>query len=205
MDHPIFTESIRRIQQIVGPTGLTPIQEDVPFRLIHSSGDPGLAPLLRFSAGACEAGMVALADGAVILTDTAMAAAAVAPMAARTFGNPVHSVLEWATAVAPAGQTRAALGMARALALHPGAVVLIGSAPTALELLLEQVASGAQPPALVIGMPVGFVGVAESKRHLAASGLTQIRLEGSRGGAGLVAAALNALVRRGWLDQLSVK
>ena len=184
---------------MVGPTGLSPVQEDVLFRLIHSSGDPGLVPLLRFSAGACEAGMAALADGAVILTDTAMAAAAVGPMAARTFGNAVHSVLEWAPAVAPVGQTRAALGMARALELHPGAVVLIGSAPTALELLLEQVASGAQPPALVIGMPVGFVGVAESKRHLAASGLAQIRLEGSRGGAGLVAAAANALLRRGWL------
>ena len=185
---------------MVGPTGLSPVQEDVLFRLIHSSGDPGLVPLLRFSAGACEAGMAALADGAVILTDTAMAAAAVGPMAARTFGTAVHSVLEWAPAVAPVGQTRAALGMARALELHPGAVVLIGSAPTALELLLEQVASGAQPPALVIGMPVGFVGVAESKRHLAASGLTQIRLEGSRGGAGLVAAAANALLRRGWLE-----
>jgi precorrin-8X/cobalt-precorrin-8 methylmutase len=205
LDHPIFTESIRRIQQMVGSTGLSPIQEDVLLRLIHSSGEPGLAPLLRFSVGACEAGMAALADGAVILTDTAMAAAAVAPMAARTFGNAVHSVLEWAPAVAPMGQTRAALGMARALELHPQAVALIGSAPTALELLLEQVAAGAQSPALVIGMPVGFVGVAESKRHLAASGLAQIRLEGSRGGAGLVAAAANALLRRGWLDQVPVK
>ncbi len=190
---------------MVGSTGLSPIQEDVLLRLIHSSGEPGLAPLLRFSVGACEAGMAALADGAVILTDTAMAAAAVAPMAARTFGNAVHSVLEWAPAVAPMGQTRAALGMARALELHPQAVALIGSAPTALELLLEQVAAGAQSPALVIGMPVGFVGVAESKRHLAASGLAQIRLEGSRGGAGLVAAAANALLRRGWLDQVPVK
>lgn len=199
LDHPIFTESIRRIHQMLGPTGLSPGPEDVLLRLIHSSGDPGLAPLVRFSAGACEAGLVALADGAVILTDTAMAAAAVAPMAARTFGNAVHSVLEWAPAVAPAGQTRAALGMARALELYPGAVVLIGSAPTALELLLEEVEAGAQPPALVIGMPVGFVGVTESKRHLATSGLAQIRLEGSRGGAGLVAAAANALLRRGWL------
>ena len=87
-------------------------------------------------------------------------------------------------------------------AAHPGAVVLIGSAPTALELLLERVAAGAlAAPALVIGMPVGFVGVAESKRHLAASDLPQIRLEGSRGGAGLVAAAVNALLRRAWLDR----
>jgi precorrin-8X/cobalt-precorrin-8 methylmutase len=93
--------------------------------------------------------------------------------------------------------------MAAALAAHPGAVVLIGSAPTALERLLELCSGESQAPALVIGMPVGFVGVAESKQHLAASGLAQIRLEGSRGGAGLVAAAVNALLRRAWLDQRS--
>jgi precorrin-8X/cobalt-precorrin-8 methylmutase len=64
-----------------------------------------------------------------------------------------------------------------------------------LEQLLDQWAAGASAPTLVIGMPVGFVGVAESKQRLAASGLAQIRLEGSRGGAGLVGAALNALLR----------
>ena len=62
-------------------------------------------------------------------------------------------------------------------------------------MLLQQVAAGAPAPSLVIGMPVGFVGVAESKKHLAASGLAQIRLESSRGGAGLVAASVNALLR----------
>jgi precorrin-8X/cobalt-precorrin-8 methylmutase len=64
-----------------------------------------------------------------------------------------------------------------------------------MEVLLKQVAAGAPAPSLLVGMPVGFVGVAESKEHLAASGLAQIRLEGSRGGAGLVAAAVNALLR----------
>ena len=63
------------------------------------------------------------------------------------------------------------------------------------EQLLDQLAAGAAAPTLVIGMPVGFVGVAESKRRLAVSGLAQVRLEGSRGGAGLVGAALNALLR----------
>ncbi len=201
MDHPIFTESIQRIQALLGPTGLPLLEQEVLERLIHSSGDPALAPLLRFTSGACKAASRALAQGAVILTDTAMAAAAVAPMAARTFANPVHSVLQWAPELAPEGQTRAALGMAAALRAYPGAVVLIGSAPTALDLLLNRVAQGDQAPALVIGMPVGFVGVAESKRRLAASGLPQIRLEGSRGGAGLAGAALNALLRRAWLDQ----
>ena len=197
LDHPIFIESITRIQAWLGPTGLAPAEQEVLERLVHSSGDLNLAPLLRFSTGACHLAMTALAAKAVILTDTAMAAAAVAPMAARTFGNPVYSVLDWAPAQAPAGDTRSAVGIELALKAHPKALVLIGSAPTALLRLLELKAN----PALVIGMPVGFVGVKESKRALARSGLAQIRLEGSRGGAGLVAATVNALLRRAWLDQ----
>ena len=198
-DHPIFSESLRRIRAWLGQTGLSGLERDVLERLVHSGGDLSLAPDLRFSAGACALGAHALASGAPILTDTAMAAAAVCPMARRTFGNPVRSVLDWAPAVAPPGGTRAAEGMALALQGHPGAVVLIGSAPTALERLLALTGSGdLPPPALVVGMPVGFVGVMESKRRLAASGLPQIRLEGSRGGAGLVAAAANALLRGAW-------
>ena len=202
MDHPIFTESVRRIQGWLGDSGLPAAEHDVLVRVVHSGGDPGLAPLLRFAPGACQAGLEALAAGAVILTDTAMAAAAVAPMARRSFGNPVASVLDWAPPRAATGDTRSAAGMAAALAVHPHALVLVGSAPTALERLLSLSAAGHCRPALVVGMPVGFVGVAESKRRLAASGLPQIRLEGSRGGAGLAAAAVNALLRRAWLDRL---
>ncbi len=203
-DHPIFTESIRRIREHLGETGLEPVPQQVLERLVHSSGDLNLAPLLRFSEGACGQGIAALRHGALILTDTAMAAAAVAPMAARTLGNSVRCLLDWAPALAPAGSTRSAAAMAQAwpeltqaaaATGQPMPVVLIGSAPTALEQLLDQWAAGASAPTLVIGMPVGFVGVAESKRRLAASGLAQIRLEGSRGGAGLVGAALNALLR----------
>ena len=198
-DHPIFTESIRRIREALGPTDLEPLQQQVLERLVHSSGDLALATLLQFSEEACERGVEALKQGASILTDTAMAAAAVAPMAQRTLGSAVHTVLEWAPDQAPPGSTRTAAGMERAwrelTARPPAPLVLIGSAPTALEVLLEQVGAGAPAPSLVIGMPVGFVGVAESKRHLAESGLDQIRLEGSRGGAGLVAAAVNALLR----------
>ena len=198
-DHPIFTESIRRIREALGPTDLEPLQQQVLERLVHSSGDLALGDLLRFSPGACDAGLTALQQGAPILTDTAMAAAAVAPMAQRTLQTKVLTVLEWAPDQAPSGSTRTAAGMERAWqelsAAGPAPLVLIGSAPTALEVLLEQVVAGAPAPSLVIGMPVGFVGVAESKRHLAESGLDQIRLEGSRGGAGLVAAAVNALLR----------
>ncbi|MCP9810278.1 precorrin-8X methylmutase [Cyanobium sp. HWJ4-Hawea] len=212
-DHPIFSESIALIRSALAQepvdllAPLSPLESDVLLRLIHSSGDLSLANDLQFSPGACEAGAAALAAGAVILTDTAMAAAAVAPMARRTFANRVASVLDWAPAQPPAGSTRTAAGMALALADlgqvrlgGTGVVVLIGSAPTALERLLELVAAGACPsPALVVGMPVGFVGVEQSKRHLGASGLVHLGLGGSKGGAGLVAAACNALLRHGFL------
>ncbi len=216
LDHPIFSESIRLIRALLVEQGaadpalgarlarMDPLERDVLERCVHSSGDAAIAADLRFGPGACAAGAAAMAAGAPILTDTAMAAAAVAPMARRTFAHPVACVLDWAPQRAPEGSTRTAAGMAAALQdLRPG-VVLIGSAPTALEVLLERVAAGGVPaPALVIGMPVGFVGVAESKRHLAESGLAQIRLEGSKGGAGLVAAACNALLRAAWLQAAS--
>ncbi|WP_186572153.1 precorrin-8X methylmutase [Synechococcus sp. PROS-U-1] len=198
-DHPIFTESIRRIRIALGDTGLPPLEQQVLERLVHSSGDLSLGPLLHCSEAACTRGMTALQQGASILTDTAMAAAAVVPMARRTLGSAVHTVLEWAPDVAPEGSTRTAAGMEKAWrdlsTQDPPPVVLIGSAPTALDVLLRLVEKGARAPSLVIGMPVGFVGVAESKRALQESRLQQIRLEGSRGGAGLAAATVNALLR----------
>jgi precorrin-8X/cobalt-precorrin-8 methylmutase len=259
LDHPIFIESIRLIRAALTQQGFSPaadpVVRDVVERCIHSSGDLGLARELEVSAAACAAGLAALAAGAPILTDTAMAAAAVTPMAKRTFANPVHCLLDWAPAKAPAGDTRSAIGLQRAWAelapkglapagVAPGSsapmssgpmslapmglaptslapmpsapVVLIGSAPTALERLLDclaqpdqgrldqaqpQTVRGPNPgPALVIGMPVGFVGVAESKRRLAASGLAHIGLRGSKGGAALVAASCNALLRAAWLQ-----
>ena len=232
-DHPIFTESIRRIRAALADAGApeawrqaarrcaAPAERDVLERCVHSSGDPAIAPDLVFAppASAAAQGMEALAAGAVILTDTAMAAAAVAPMARRTFANRVRCLLDWAPAQATPGQTRSAAAVAAAWReltagagpQVPAPVVLIGSAPTALERLLDLLepnpapgrdaaAPRAQAPSLLIGMPVGFVGVAESKRRLAASGLAQIRLEGSRGGAALVAAACNALLRAAWLQ-----
>ena len=82
------------------------------------------------------------------------------------------------------------------VAAQPLPLVLIGSAPTALEQLMDQLDAGAPAPSLIVGMPVGFVGVPESKRRLAQTTLDQIRLDGTRGGAGLVAAAVNALLRQ---------
>ncbi|TGG78897.1 MAG: precorrin-8X methylmutase [Aphanocapsa feldmannii 288cV] len=200
-DHPIFTESMGLIQARLGHTGLAPLQQAVLERLIHSSGDFALRSLLRCREQDCRAGLRAMAAGTAILTDTAMAAAAVAPMARRSFGNPVVCALDSAPAQPDPPATRAAEGMAVALRAHARPVVLIGSAPTALMRLLALVEQGHPAPALVVGMPVGFVGVLQAKAALARSGLPQVRLEGSRGGAALVAAVANALLRQGWLER----
>ena len=200
-DHPIFTESIRRIRSALGDTGLAGLEQQVLERLIHSSGDLSLQSLVYFSSNACDQGLRALQTGAFILTDTEMAKAAVAPMARRTLGTEVRTVLEWAREPVVGERTRTSVGMQRAWSEmtlsseRPAPVVLIGSAPTALETLLTIVEAGATKPSLVIGMPVGFVGVPESKQHLSKSGLAQIRLDGTRGGAGLAGAAVNALLR----------
>jgi len=221
LDHPIFSASIALIRQELAATAaadagladrlqaLSCLERDVLERCIHSSGDLSVAAALRFApAGlACAQGLAALQAGAPILCDTAMAAAAVLPMARRTLGNRVVCLLDWAPALALGGDTRSAAAVEGAwaeLAAGPVApVVLIGSAPTALERLLDLMTQGAPAPALLIGMPVGFIGVAESKRRLAASGLPQICLDGSRGGAGLVAAACNALLRAAALQAAS--
>lgn len=201
IDHPILVESLALIQQRLPPTGFHGIQQDILVRLIHSSGDWRLITALRCPAAACVQAMAALARGAPILTDTAMAAAAVTPMAQRTFANPVINGLAWAPDPAPSGQTRTALGLAAAVQHHNRGVVVIGSAPTAL---LHLLALGTQgrlaPPVVVVGMPVGFVGVREAKAALARSGWPHVCLAGSRGGAGLAAAVVNALLRRAWLD-----
>ena len=197
-NHPIFTESIRLIRKSLGETGLEPLQQQVLERLIHSSGDLKIGERLCFSPNACELGINALRDHALVLTDTEMAAAAVRPMAKRTLGVSVRCVLEWAPAQAPTGFTRSAVGLRAAWktcsVVKPAPLILIGSAPTALNELLNLQGEGLPAPSLVIGMPVGFVGVAESKDQLAKSALAQIRLDGTRGGAGLVAASVNALL-----------
>ncbi len=201
-DHPIFTESIRRIKSQLGSTGLGPIEQQVLERLIHSSGDFQLAKLLFFSDGACSIGISAIKAGSLILTDTDMAAAAIKPMAKRTMQSEVRSILEWAPEESPRNSTRTSEGLKYAWrelykenSERPSPIVVIGSAPKALLLLLELVSKGAIAPSLIIGMPVGFVGVAESKYQLSSSSIPYIKLEGSRGGAGLAAATINALLR----------
>ncbi len=202
-EHPIFIESIKYIRSKLGFTGLDKVQQSILERIIHSSGDFDLKECLGFSPGACEEGIHALQNGAIILTDTYMAEAAISPMAKRTLNSDIQCILGMAPeCMASTLTTRSAIGMRNIWLdfknkenLSNAPIVVIGSSPTALISLLDLIDAGYQIPSLIIGMPVGFIGVAESKMRLLNSLCPYIVLEGSKGGASLAAATVNALLR----------
>jgi len=206
-EHPIFLESVKYIRSKMGITGLDQVQQSILERIIHSSGDFGLESCLKFSPTACRDAIQALKNGATILTDTYMAEAAISPMAKRTLNSNIECILDMAPAsisINTSLTTRSAIGMKNkwlnfedkdAIKKPTAPLVVIGSAPTALISLLDLVEAGYKPPSLIIGMPVGFIGVNESKTRLLNSDCAYIVLEGSKGGASLAAAATNALLR----------
>jgi len=202
-EHPIFLESTKYIRSQIGLTGLNSLQQAVLERIIHSSGDLSMQSYLRFSSNACENGINALRKGASILTDTHMAEAAVSSVAKKTLNSKVKCILEMAPEfIESSTRTKSSIGMQRIWLdmvqkeeFFVGPIVLIGSAPTALMTLLHLIQEGTKRPSLIIGMPVGFIGVSESKNRLLNSDCSHIVLEGSRGGASLAAATVNALLR----------
>ena len=202
-EHPIFLESVKYIRSKLGETNLDQIQQSILERIIHSSGDFTLKSCLSFSPRACECAVDALRGGAEILTDTYMAEAAISPMAKRTLNSNIQCILSMTPSLVDSNlTTKSAIGM-RNIWLNfeekenfvNAPLVVIGSSPTALMALLDLVESGCTKPSLIIGMPVGFIGVAESKSRLLSSKCPYVVLEGSRGGASLAAAATNALLR----------
>jgi precorrin-8X/cobalt-precorrin-8 methylmutase len=191
----------RRSREIaLAETDLDAVADDmreVALRLVHACGEPSVVADLRASPGAGTAGGAALANRAAILCDTEMVTHGVI-RAALPKGNRVECTLN------NAGVTEAAKrqGMTRSAAAVDlwdddldGAIVAIGNAPTALYRLLERLADGAPKPALIVAMPVGFVGAAESKQALIDGdyGVPYMALTGRRGGSALAAAAVNAL------------
>ena len=202
-EHPIFLKSIEYIRSKIGLTGLNRVQQSVLERIIHSSGDLGIQSCLSFSSNACENAINALKKGANILTDTYMAEAAVSPVAKRTLNSNVKCILELAPEfIDSSSTTRSAIGMQKMWLdmekkeeLLLGPVVVIGSAPSALMTLLDLIEEGRKRPSLIIGMPVGFIGVSECKNRLLNSDCSHIVLKGSKGGASLAAATINALLR----------
>jgi len=174
----------------------TPVEERTAVRIIHACGMVEVAADIVFAPGACAAAEAALAAGAPILCDAEMVARGVT-RARLPADNAVICTLQdprvpdLATKL---GTTRSAAAMELWRPHLGGAVVAIGNAPTSLFRLLEMFDEGCDLPAAVIGMPVGFVGAAESKEALVADGrVPWLVVRGRKGGSAMTAAAINAL------------
>lgn len=176
-----------------------PLARAVVVRMIYAAGDLTLADAIRVHPALGPAVLGALRAGAPVVVDGQMVAAAIASPALSRLGCPVQVAVTAPGAVERAralGTTRAATGMALLAPRWAGGVVVIGTAPTALLMLLDLLAAGTPPPAAIIGTPVGFVAAAEASAALAGTDLPHVTVLGTRGGAALAAAAFNALAAR---------
>jgi len=169
---------------------------NIARRLIHTCGDVDILPQLVLSAAAVEAGITALRRGAPVFTDTEMACCGIPKRRMGALGTTARPLLSLPGIHERASRekcTRARAALLEAAPLLPDAIVAIGNAPTALLTLLEMLAQGLAAPALIIGMPVGFVNAAASKELLCRSPYPHLCLRGRKGGSPLAAASVNAL------------
>jgi precorrin-8X/cobalt-precorrin-8 methylmutase len=185
--HPIETESYRIMRDLVDLSHLEPLSRAVAERVIHASADLEYADSLVLNESVLRGGIEALRRGAAIVADVGMVAAGVSAREALCFvSDPRARELSERL-----GVTRSAAGFRLAAEeVGEGAVWVVGNSPTALFELLQMNVE----PALVIGLPVGFVGAAESKEELIESGLPAVSNRGPKGGSAVAAAALNALL-----------
>ncbi|MET9326861.1 precorrin-8X methylmutase [Tsukamurella sp. NPDC003166] len=197
----IYRRSFATIRAESDLSGLSGDAETVAVRMIHAAGQTDLARDIRISDGAVRAGRSALRAGAPILTDANMVAHGVT-RSRLPADNEVTCLLrdpQVPDLADELGTTRSAAAVQLWGAQLDGAVVAVGNAPTALFHLLDLLAAGAPRPAVIVGIPVGFIGAAESKDALVAEaaelGVEYITVLGRRGGSAITAAALNALAR----------
>jgi precorrin-8X/cobalt-precorrin-8 methylmutase len=191
----IYRRSFATIRAEADLSGLPGDVARVAVRMIHACGMVDLVDDIGFSPGVATAARKALLGGAPILCDAEMVASGITRKRLPA-GNEVICTLRDPAVPALAAairNTRSAAALDLWGDRLDGAVVAIGNAPTALFRLLEMIEAGAPRPAAVLGIPVGFIGAAESKDALAASDLEFLVVRGRRGGSAITAAAVNAL------------
>jgi precorrin-8X/cobalt-precorrin-8 methylmutase len=191
----IYRRSFAVIRREADLARFSPLEERVAVRVIHACGMVEAADDLVFSPGAAAAARDALRAGAPIFCDARMVAEGVTRTRLPADNEVICTLSEASTPALAArlGTTRTAAAIELWLPRLGGSLVAIGNAPTALFRLLEAIAAGAPSPAAIVGMPVGFVGAAESKEALIASGLPAIAMRGRKGGSAMTAAVANAL------------
>jgi len=193
----IEKRSMEIIGEELGQLHLDPQLEPIIKRVIHTSADFDYVRTLLFSDGVVEKAMEALKKGVTIVTDTNMACIGInKPGLNKTGGRAVCFMADPDVAVRAkeAGSTRAAACMEKACTIQGPLIIAVGNAPTALVRLDELIKEGKINPVLVIGVPVGFVNVVESKEIIMKTGVPYIVARGRKGGSNVAAAICNALI-----------
>lgn len=192
----IETQSFALIEKEL-PFVLEEDQKPIIKRVIHTTADFEYCQTLTFSKDALLSARQAIKSGAVIVTDTNMGKAGINKQTASQFGVEVICYMaeeEIKTEALKRGVTRAAVSMEKAAKLHKNVIFAIGNAPTALISLSELIKTGKTEPKLIIGVPVGFVNVVESKELIMDSNVPYIVARGRKGGSNVAAAICNALL-----------
>ena len=197
----IYERSFAIIRAEADLSRFTPEEAEIAVRMIHACGQVEVARSIEFAPGLAQAARAALASGAPVFCDASMVAHGIT-RARLPANNEVVCTLRDASVpelAAKLGTTRSAAALALWGQRLEGAVVAIGNAPTALFRLLEMLETGGPRPAAILGIPVGFVGAAESKTALAANslGVPYLIVRGRMGGSAMTAAAVNALAKEG--------
>ncbi len=196
----IEARSFQIITEELGDKKLDPEKELIIKRCIHTSADFEYADSLCFSEGVVEKAMNAIKEGAIIVTDTQMARSGVNKRALARFGGEAFCFISDEDVVAMAkanGSTRAAAAVDKAAKLEQEGkkiIFAIGNAPTALVRIYELVQEGKLHPELVIGVPVGFVNVVQSKELIMETDVPYIVARGRKGGSNIAACICNALM-----------
>jgi precorrin-8X/cobalt-precorrin-8 methylmutase len=193
----IEKRSFEIITELLGDRKLDPENELVIKRAIHTTADFDYADNLVFSPHAVKVGIEALKEGCDIVTDTQMAKSGISKATLAKLGGEVHCFMSDPDVAAEAkarGVTRALVCMEKAAKLEKPCIFAIGNAPTALIRIRELMDAGELKPALVIGVPVGFVNVVESKELIIESSAPHIVARGRKGGSNVAAAIVNALL-----------
>lgn len=195
--HEIEQLSFRIIDGEAGGHAFPPDQWPVVRRVIHTSADFEWQEMIRFHPAAISSGVAAIRNGCAIITDTNMARVGIRQRDLARFGTTVACYMgdaRVAEAAARQGVTRARVAVDVAAPELAGGICVVGNAPTALLRLMELMEHGRADPALVVGLPVGFVNAAESKALLLERDVPHITNVGRKGGSNVAAAVVNALI-----------
>lgn len=193
----IEKRSFEIITELLGDRKLEPENELVIKRVIHTTADFDYADNLAFSPGAVARGIEALKNGCHIVTDTTMALSGINKTILGKLGGQVHCYIadpDVAEEAKARGITRSTVSMEKAAKLGKPCIFAIGNAPTALIALHDLMEAGKLNPALVIGVPVGFVNVVESKELIMSDDVPYIVGRGRKGGSNVAAAICNAML-----------